>query len=118
MISVKIKYHSIIRNNNTVVIYDVVEVKGHADNNSGVNNEHVCSLISCVLNGSRNFFEVNDASVTTIGKGYYLMKRKRFELKNDKINVGVDVIVSQLYAIYTNYPSYFKCFNFYEEGGN
>lgn len=117
MVSVKCNYANFPNKwGEDYFIYTDIEVTGHADtlNMNHTTGIKLCAGISACCNGIVNLIDPIRFNVE-IGKGYFhIWTERKKGIRNylDKSSVyALNTLVCQLFALYKDYPSYFKTFD-------
>lgn len=120
MLEVKAKYfncpHITKTSATDYFIYIDVEVKGHAEHTGYNNNTRVCAGVSACTLGIIRLINEGQFQIEH-RHGYFHIWTNRHlnsELNNtlDRESVyAINTMVCQLYEIYCNYPTAFKCFD-------
>ena len=115
MIELKASYINLIhKNKNTKTdyfVYTDVEVKGHAEHTGYTNNTRVCAGISACCLGIVRLIDTGKF-YCEYRSGYFHCWTNVKDLRSlDKESVyALNTLVCQVYEIYCNYPTAFKCF--------
>lgn len=120
MIEVRCVYYNAKTKGDDYFIFTDVEVKGHSENNGYTMNNRICAGISACCFGIKDL--INKAQYELeIRSGYFhctTFKTKDAYNKDKQSAYALNTLVCQLYSIYKQYPSSFKCFDLIDEKEN
>lgn len=123
MIEVKAQYTNFIKQTKTYksdyFVYLNIEVKGHAQHAGYVNNTRVCAGISACCLGIIRLLDEDDFHYEYSNGYFHVWTNKHVTRTNvtwlDKESVyALNTLVCQLFEIYNNYSTAFKCFELNE----
>lgn len=117
MIEIKIEYkrHKDMRYKGSKIDewyeYSYMLVKGHAITSDGIKNTRLCGAITAILQAVPMLLD-NYLWDYEIKNGYACIERNHpNQSPCVKENNSLDTIVCQLYALFKQFPSYFKTFD-------
>lgn len=110
MIEVRCKYTNMkSKLKGDYFIYTEVEVIGHAQNLGYSTNNKVCAGVSACCFGIKRLIDISLCTLE-LKSGYFKCIRSTPSIKEPTTDYALNTLVCQLYELYRNYPSSFKCF--------